>query len=53
MERVLETRQDDTLIIKYPRVSEKEIKGEKETEKGQFPLADFRIFIPLPDLAVI
>lgn len=54
MERVLEARQDDTLIIrKYPRVSEKEIKGKKETEKGQLPLADFKIFTPSPDLPVI
>lgn len=31
----------------------KKIKGEKETEKGQLPLADFTIFTPSPDLAVI
>jgi len=37
MERVLEARQDDTLIIKYPRGSEKEVKGEKKQRKDSSP----------------
>ena len=51
MEWVLEARQDDTLIIKYPRVSEKEIKGEKNRERTA-PPRDFRNLTPTPDLAV-
>lgn len=46
MGRVLEARQDDTLIIKYPRVSEKEIKGEKETQKGAAPPRRLQNFLP-------
>lgn len=52
-ERVLEARQDDTSITrKYPRVSEKEIEGRKETERA-VPLRRLQNFTPSTDLAAI